>query len=84
MKHRGLTKVANAFELEQDKELAKKIDPTAGHKQQFELSSNKYTGAHLFILVHGLQGTSFDMRTMKNIIAVALPDALFLQSISNE
>ena len=37
VKHRGLTKVANAFELEQDKELAKKIDPTAGHKQQFEL-----------------------------------------------
>ena len=30
MKHKGLSKVANAFELEQDPELRKKIDPTAG------------------------------------------------------
>jgi len=30
VKHKGLSKVANAFELEQDPELARKIDPTAG------------------------------------------------------
>jgi len=30
VKHKGLSKVANAFELEQDPELSKKIDPTAG------------------------------------------------------
>jgi len=32
VKHRGLSKIANSFELEQDVELAKKIDPTAGRK----------------------------------------------------
>jgi hypothetical protein len=30
VKHRGINKVANAFEIEQDLELAKKIDPTGG------------------------------------------------------
>ena len=30
VKHKGLTKVANGFELEQDKELARKIDPSGG------------------------------------------------------
>ena len=30
VKHKGLTKVANGFELEQDAELAAKIDPTGG------------------------------------------------------
>ena len=30
VKHKGLSKVANGFELEQDKELADKIDPTGG------------------------------------------------------
>lgn len=30
VKHKGLSKVANGFELEQDLELAGKIDPTGG------------------------------------------------------
>ena len=30
VKHKGLSKVANGFELEQDKELSEKIDPTGG------------------------------------------------------
>ena len=30
VKHKGLSKVANGFELEQDKELSTKIDPTGG------------------------------------------------------
>lgn len=30
VKHKGLSKVANGFELEQDKELADKIDPMGG------------------------------------------------------
>jgi hypothetical protein len=30
VKHKGINKVANAFEIEQDLELAKKIDPTGG------------------------------------------------------
>lgn len=43
-----------------------------------------YRGAHLFVMCHGFQGSSFDMRTFKNIISVALPEALFLCSTSNE
>ena len=30
VKHKGLSKVANGFELEQDPELARKIDPSGG------------------------------------------------------
>jgi len=35
-------------------------------------------------MCHGFQGSSFDMRTFKNIISLAMPDALFLCSSSNE
>ena len=43
-----------------------------------------YRGAHLFIMCHGFQGSSFDMRSFKNIISLALPEALFLCSAANE
>jgi hypothetical protein len=33
---------------------------------------------------HGFQGNSFDMRTLKNMIAIAMPEALFLCAHSNE
>ena len=33
---------------------------------------------------HGFQGNSFDMRTLKNMIAIAMPEALFLCANSNE
>jgi len=44
----------------------------------------QYRGVHLFVLVHGFQGNSFDMRLMKNNIALLYPDAIFLCSNSNE
>mmetsp|Transcript_58408 Transcript_58408/g.148414 ORF Transcript_58408/g.148414 Transcript_58408/m.148414 type:complete len:810 (+) Transcript_58408:195-2624(+) len=44
----------------------------------------EYRGVHLFVLVHGFQGNSFDMRLMKNNIALLYPDAIFLCSNSNE
>jgi len=43
-----------------------------------------YRGVHLFVLVHGFQGNSFDMRLMKNNVALLYPDAIFLCSTSNE
>jgi hypothetical protein len=43
-----------------------------------------YRGVHLFVLVHGFQGNSFDMRLMKNNVALLYPDAIFLCSNSNE
>merc|ERR1719378_1963071 len=44
----------------------------------------RYRGVHLFVLVHGFQGNSFDMRLMKNNVALLYPDAIFLCSTSNE
>ncbi len=39
---------------------------------------------HLFVLSHGFQGSSFDVRVFKNVISVALPEALFLCATANE
>jgi len=44
----------------------------------------QYRGVHLFVLCHGFQGNSFDMRLMKNNIALLYPDAIFLCSQANE
>lgn len=44
----------------------------------------RYKGAHLFVMCHGFQGNSFDMRVFKNIISIALPEAQFLCSVANE
>ena len=44
-------------------------------------------GIHLFVLVHGFHGNSFDLRGMRNQLALMLPDkisARFLLSASNE
>jgi len=43
-----------------------------------------YRGVHLYVLCHGFQGNSFDMRLMKNNIALLYPDAIFLCSQANE
>ena len=50
----------------------------------FKLAPRIYRGIHLIVLVHGFQGNHFDMRLMKNNIAVVYPEALFLCSNSNE
>jgi hypothetical protein len=49
VKHKGLNRVANTFELESDPELAAKIDPTLSRGG----SENTYSGLHLFVLCHG-------------------------------
>lgn len=56
------------------------VKPTAAMKQNFFAddegeSSASYRGVHLFILCHGFQGSSFDMRIFKNHLQAALPDA---------
>ncbi len=54
VKHKGLSKVANGFELEQDKELSSKIDPTGGIGSDAEYQNQpQYSGLHLFIMAHG-------------------------------
>ncbi len=41
-------------------------------------------GKHLFVLVHGFQASSNDMRTIKNHLALLHPEAVFLCSSGNE
>lgn len=41
------------------------------------------TGKHAFILVHGFQASSNDMRMIKNHLALLYPDSLFLCSSEN-
>lgn len=41
-------------------------------------------GKHLFVLVHGYQGNSWDMRMFRNHLLVKCPNDLFLMSESNE
>ena len=43
-----------------------------------------YPGQHVFVLVHGYQGNSWDMRLFKNRLALMFPKALFLLSSANE
>ena len=38
----------------------------------------------MFVLVHGFQGNSCDMRLLKNNLSLMHPDAIFLSSSSNE
>lgn len=76
IKHKGMIKVANTFELSGEHQ-AEKVNPS-------KLMIEKYKGIHLFVFCHGFQGSSFDMRMFKNIISIALPEAQFLCSASNE
>lgn len=41
-------------------------------------------GKHLFVLVHGYQGNSWDMRMFRNRLLVKCPDDVFLMSECNE
>jgi len=52
--------------------------------KQEELNVRKISKVHLIVLVHGFQGNSNDMRTLKNCLSVLHPEALFLCSKNNE
>lgn len=47
-------------------------------------SDSGYLGIHVFVLVHGFQGCSFDMRLIKSCVSALFPRALCLCSESNE
>ena len=42
------------------------------------------TSTHLIVLVHGFQGSSTDMRIIKNLICIHFPSNLYLCSMYNE
>lgn len=48
------------------------------------LYEDYYRGVHLFVLVHGFQGTNQDMKMFKNQISLIFPEGVFLLSKSNE
>jgi len=58
--------------------------PAAEPEDLIPSAPKRYRGVHLFVLVHGWQGNSFDMRLMKNNLALLYPDAIFLCATSNE
>mmetsp|Transcript_8574 Transcript_8574/g.13243 ORF Transcript_8574/g.13243 Transcript_8574/m.13243 type:complete len:246 (+) Transcript_8574:1349-2086(+) len=45
---------------------------------------NNYVGVHLFVLQHGFQGNSIDMRLLKNNLSILHPDGIFYSCQSNE
>lgn len=51
--------------------------------QDFEYE-DYYRGCHLFVLVHGFQASSIDMKLLKNSISTVHPEAIFLLSKKNE
>lgn len=55
----------------------------ADQKQTLPGEYNEY-GVHLWILVHGFQGNSQDMKMIKNNIALVFPEVMFLMSSANE
>lgn len=72
----GKTRFVSKLELLKDSDLRVKTDPSHG--------VTNYKGFHLFVLCHGFHGNSFDVRSFKNAIHVAMPDALILCSEANE
>jgi hypothetical protein len=54
------------------------------HTSKSIAQQHRYRGLHLFVLQHGYQGSSWDMRTIKNRLSLLMPDALFLSPKSNE
>jgi triacylglycerol esterase/lipase EstA (alpha/beta hydrolase family) len=52
--------------------------------KQEETNVRKLDKVHLIVLVHGFQGNSNDMRTLKNCLSVLHPEVLFLCSKDNE
>ncbi|KAH8584559.1 ZW18 protein [Cryptosporidium sp. chipmunk genotype I] len=49
-----------------------------------ESSKESTKDLHIMIFVHGLQGSAFDMRNVRNIISLYYPDVLCLLSTCNE
>jgi hypothetical protein len=47
-------------------------------------SSKGFDGIHLVVLVHGFQGTSYDMKMIKNNISFLFPESMFLCCTANE
>lgn len=52
--------------------------------QSVKYSYNRVKPSHLIVLVHGFQGSSFDVRLIRNQVALCRPDMLLMCSHMNE
>lgn len=59
-------------------------DPGGGSAGATNSARQSGLGVHVLVFVHGLLGNSFDMRQIKNNIALLYPRALYLCSTANE
>merc|ERR1712060_682678 len=71
------------IEDDNDKKAAKKAKKKKKRDYAKE-TDHECVGKHLFVLVHGYQGNSWDMRMFRNHLLVKCPNDLFLMSESNE
>lgn len=74
---RFVQQVKRSYEVSEQKITAK------SEMEGFDLV-NDYVGVHLFVLQHGFQGNSIDMRLLKNNLSILHPDGIFLSCQSNE
>ena len=68
-----MQQVKRSYEVTEQKITAK------SEMEGFDLV-NDYVGVHLFVLQHGFQGNSIDMRLLKNNLSILHPDGIFLSS----
>eukprot|EP00696_Hemimastix_kukwesjijk_P019532 gnl/Hemi2/8789_TR3047_c0_g2_i1.p1 gnl/Hemi2/8789_TR3047_c0_g2~~gnl/Hemi2/8789_TR3047_c0_g2_i1.p1 ORF type:complete len:501 (+),score=121.25 gnl/Hemi2/8789_TR3047_c0_g2_i1:103-1605(+) len=57
---------------------------TMARNRQAASGSGDFAGRHVFVMVHGFQGNSYDLRLLKNFIQCVNPDGIFLCSKANE
>ena len=59
------------------------IESTMDDTDAEELYTGYYTGCHMVVFVHGFQGSSTDMKVLKNYFSLLHPEAVFLLSDAN-
>jgi triacylglycerol esterase/lipase EstA (alpha/beta hydrolase family) len=59
-------------------------DPVAPTALPTRELPTRLRGIHVIVLVHGFQGSSFDMRLLKNNMSLLHPEAMFLCSNANQ
>lgn len=75
--------VKNMANLREKAQKHQKMLRDSDLKQSLPGEYNEY-GVHLWVLVHGFQGNSQDMKMIKNNIALVFPEVMFLMSSANE
>ena len=83
LKNCTLIKGKEAMSLEVSRKIYKIHNRSPSLHLPIGKRSVKISGNHLFVLVHGFQGNSHDMRLFKDNIALRYPEAMFLCTQQN-